>query len=413
MKNRRTIMTIPIEAIQEKNKVNVLTDRVKKLDRTCLDAEMWISSKRARSFTESWKKSQAEANNIRWSLAIAQVLDDSPIVIRDNELIVASETKYIKGAEIAPEQNPHDIVMQLESEKLVTMSEVMYTNIEDEEKEGALETAKYWQGQSLYDVVKAQRERQVGPDFWKLMGDGVRVFTDSVGVTGKNQALFNPVVIEMGFEAIIERAKNERDKVHSSWNSFPPNPRELYHKIDILEGIIIVCEAIVRFAKKHAVLAREMAEKEADPTRKQELLEIAERCEHVPAKPARTFAEALQAFWFTSLAFKKESAFPSGPCPGLMDRWLNPFLSKGVEDGTLTYQQAAELLGCMWVKLNEVQCFHGFFFLKRKRGFLTTAGNNRRYELGRCGRDKCGVLFDFGNLTSVKNASTGYLCSLA
>ena len=363
-------MTISIDEIQGINSVNVLTERVRKRNDECVGSPLWISSRRTRSFTESWKSTGSESNPIRWGLAMARVFDESPIVIRDGELIVGSETKYVRGAEISPEQNPDDILKQLEDKSVVTMSEVMFANMEPEELQGAVESARYWKDQSILDIVRNQRLRQSGPDYWKLLGDGVRVFTDTVGLTGKNQAIFNPIVLRMGLNGIIERAKKEKDEVNKTWCTFPPNPQQLYHKVTILDMIIIICEAVIRFAKKHADLAREMAEKESDPARKQELLEIAERCEWVPANPARNFAEALQSFWFCSLGLKKEAPFPSGPCPGLMDRWLYPFLKKDIEEGKLTYQKAAETLGCLWVKLNESQSFHGFFFSKEGAGSL-------------------------------------------
>src|SRR5512136_1527684 len=119
-------MTIAIGEIQGINSVNVLTERVKKRNDECVGSPLWISSRRTRSFTESWKSSGSESNPIRWGLAMAQVFDESPIVIRDGELIVGSETKYVRGAEISPEQNPDDILKQMEDKSVVTMSEVMF-----------------------------------------------------------------------------------------------------------------------------------------------------------------------------------------------------------------------------------------------------------------------------------------------
>ncbi|NLW91764.1 MAG: hypothetical protein GXY34_09220, partial [Syntrophomonadaceae bacterium] len=49
---------------------------------------------------------------------------------------------------------------------------------------------------------------------------------------------------------------------------------------------------------------------------------------------------------------------------------LYPLFKKDIESGKLTYQQAAETLGCMWVKFNEAQSFHGFYFAKEAAGSL-------------------------------------------
>jgi len=39
-------------------------------------------------------------------------------------------------------------------------------------------------------------------------------------------------------------------------------------------------------------------------------------------------------------------------CPGHLDRHLDPFYKKGIKDGTLTHDQAEELLQCLWIKFN-------------------------------------------------------------
>jgi pyruvate formate-lyase/glycerol dehydratase family glycyl radical enzyme len=363
-------MTITTEQMANINSVKVVTDRVRKRHLAVEGAPLWISGRRAKSYMESWKTSGAEPNNIRWALALARVFDESSIVIREGELIVASETKYVRGAEVVPEQNPQDIISSLEKKHMATMSEVMTASIDPDEEANIVEASHYWLGQSIRDMVNATRLRHLGDKYAEILDAGVRVMTDSVGVTGKNQAVFNARIIRLGLNETIERAKAEREKAFTSLTRFPKNPGTIYHKIAVLDEIIIACEGVINYARKHSQLAREMAKTEKDPIRKKELEQIAERCEWVPANPARTFAEALQSYWFCHIAYKKESPFPAGACPGLIDRWLYPYFVKDIKEGTLTYQQAAELLGCLWVKFNETQSFHSFMFLKEAAGSL-------------------------------------------
>ena len=89
-------MTITTKSIEGVNGVKVFTDRVRKRHLECEGTQLWISGRRARSFTESWKTTEAEPINVRWAMAIARVLDESSIVIREGELIVGSETKYVR-----------------------------------------------------------------------------------------------------------------------------------------------------------------------------------------------------------------------------------------------------------------------------------------------------------------------------
>ena len=72
-------------------------------------------------------------------------------------------------------------------------------------------------------------------------------------------------------------------------------------KRPFLEATILTCDAIILWANRHGNLAEELAQKEENPIRKEELLKIAEICHYVPENPPRTFYEAMQAQWFTQM----------------------------------------------------------------------------------------------------------------
>lgn len=77
---------------------------------------------------------------------------------------------------------------------------------------------------------------------------------------------------------------------------------------EFLESIIISCNAVINYARRYANLAYEMAQKCTNPTRKQELLVIANNCANVPENPARNFYEACQTFWFIQMLLQIESS---------------------------------------------------------------------------------------------------------
>jgi len=130
------------------------------------------------------------------------------------------------------------------------------------------------------------------------------------------------------------------------------NDPEAYEKQKELEAMSICCDAIIRFAERHAEKALEMAQHERDPLRKAELERIADVCSHVPAHAPRDFWEALQAYWFVHLGVIAELNTWDSFCPGRLDQHLYPFYRKGLEDGSLTREQAKELLECLWIKFN-------------------------------------------------------------
>ncbi|MFQ5827441.1 MAG: pyruvate formate lyase family protein, partial [Dehalococcoidia bacterium] len=120
-----------------------------------------------------------------------------------------------------------------------------------------------------------------------------------------------------------------------------------------LNSVIIACEAVIKFARRYAALAREMAQKETDPERRQELELIAETCDWVPAKPARTFREAIQSFWFTHLTVLIEH-LSWGFSPGRLGQYMNPFYKKDKEEGRIDEEEALELLELLYIKFTEV-----------------------------------------------------------
>ena len=91
-----------------------------------------------------------------------------------------------------------------------------------------------------------------------------------------------------------------------------------------------------------------------DPTRKQELLQIASNCTRVPEKGARNFYEACQSFWFV-----QQLITDGEPADILFHRDVLTsicihIIRSDMEAGNLTREFAQELMDCIWVKLNDL-----------------------------------------------------------
>jgi len=130
------------------------------------------------------------------------------------------------------------------------------------------------------------------------------------------------------------------------------NDPHAYAKEQELRAMLICADALMRFAERHAAKAIELAQPENDPQRKAELERIAEVCTRVPAHAPRDFWEALQYYWFVHLGVTTELNTWDAFCPGHLDQHLYPFYRHGLADGTLTRDQAEELLQCFWIKFN-------------------------------------------------------------
>lgn len=116
----------------------------------------------------------------------------------------------------------------------------------------------------------------------------------------------------------------------------------------------VVCQGLIDYAKRYAVLAKEMADKENDQKRKKELLELSRICNKVPENPADTFYEALQFMTFVQFGIQIEDN-AQGISPGRFDLVMYPFYKKDKEAGILDREYAIELIENFFVVLSTVE----------------------------------------------------------
>jgi hypothetical protein len=112
-----------------------------------------------------------------------------------------------------------------------------------------------------------------------------------------------------------------------------------------------VLEGALRFAEQYALEAERLAGLERDDGRREDLREMADACRHVPLGPPRTFAEAVQSFWFTYLLGHLEGAH-LGYSPGRLDRLLQPYFER--DDGT-SFAAAVTRLEELFVKMTQIE----------------------------------------------------------
>ena len=338
-----------MDAIEEVGKVIAFTDRVKRGKDAFLSAVPHLSSERSRLVTEVFREAQAEPLDIRRAKMFKNIMEGLPVTIRENELIVGSQTQYVRGASPAVDFNPEHTLELLKGGKITLSSLVRAAEVTEAEKASLLEDANYWKGKSPYDAaVKARRE---------VSGSLIDDFEEArVCVGPLARAVYSRLpdfekVLQKGLKGVIAEAREALEKVTFS----SPDAIDKHY---FLQGAIIACEGAIKFAQRYAALAREMAAKEKNADRKKDLEKIADHCQWAPENPARSFHEAVQCFWLTFLCVNLESAY-SNETPGRMDQYLYPFYKKDIEAGRITRQEAAEILGCVWVKFAEMDNVRG------------------------------------------------------
>ena len=121
-----------------------------------------------------------------------------------------------------------------------------------------------------------------------------------------------------------------------------------------LRAMMTACTMPKELAEKYSRLCLEEAEKEEDPKRKAELLQMAANTAKVPWNPPENFWEAMQALWMTHMLIMSDERYPgAGVSFGRIDQYLYPFYKKSIEEG-MSEDFMKEILGCFWVHCNTV-----------------------------------------------------------
>jgi pyruvate formate-lyase/glycerol dehydratase family glycyl radical enzyme len=315
-----------------------MTERVARLRRQSLEAVPYISTERAELMTEFYRQHTGLMSApARRALAFYYLMGQKTICINDGELIVGEKGPAPKATPTYPELCCHSLA----DLDILDSREKIPFRVSPEARQVYAETIiPFWQNRTMREMIFAE----MAPEWLAAYEAGV--FTEFMEQRSPGHTVLDDKVYRRGmldFQADIEHSLASLDYLHDP---------EAYAKYEELRAMHTVAEAIVRFARRHAKRARELAQQEADPQRRAELERVAEICTRVPAHAPRDFWEALQAYWFVHLGVTTELNPWDAFCPGRLDQHLFPFYEKGLADGTLTRDRAEELLQCFWIKFN-------------------------------------------------------------
>ncbi|KPJ58181.1 MAG: hypothetical protein AMJ42_03745 [Deltaproteobacteria bacterium DG_8] len=340
------------------------TLRTKMLKERYLSEKLTICPERAIYFTELMKQTEGEPIILRRAKGFKYVLGKITPIIREGELIVGNQTRYVRGAPLFPEKNVLWIKDALEKtpkveEKFdlgkgggISRDFVTYrVAFTPEEEQKFDEVIDYWEGKTFSHFVRELFKETNKTTLLEAM-ESHMLLTPVVFATMEGRVVLDfPKVLNQGFRGIMEEIE---DKL-ADFREVRCHPTvEEMNKVFFWLAAKIACEGALQFAENYAREAERLAKEESNPERKKELQKIAETCRWVPANPARTFYEALQSYWFTFLLGQLECG-PIGNSSGRFDQYMYPFYIKDKEEGSITEDETLELLECLRVKHTEIQ----------------------------------------------------------
>lgn len=328
----------------KQNSSGFLRERSGKIYNGFNDTQPRIDIERAKYFTESFKTTEGQPLILRWAKALYHVIKNIPVYIDDHQLLAGRVGCPGKYGLIYPELD--GCFLDQLSENVNNRESAPFYLADEDAKIINEEITPYWKGKSFYDDLASS----LPEDVLKVTYDPKDIYKSRfiVNETATMRSALQWVhdyekAIVKGYQSIKEDAEKELAELD------PLEPTDMVDKAPFLQAIIIVSDAIMLWAKRHAVLAKEMAAKEADPVRKSELLTIANNCERVPAYPARNFHEAMQAQWFIQMFSRLEQKTGATISNGRMDQYLYPLYKKDLEAGLIDEEKAKEMFECMWL----------------------------------------------------------------
>ena len=127
---------------------------------------------------------------------------------------------------------------------------------------------------------------------------------------------------------------------------------EIQQKILFYQAVQIAMQGIINYSDRLSKRAAELAVEETDPNCKRNLLTMSKVCARVPAEPASTIREAVNSLWLCQIGIHAEN-INMAISPGRLDQVLYPWYRADIDAGRLTVSEAVELVGCLWLKLND------------------------------------------------------------
>jgi len=316
-----------------------MTPRIKKLRQQSLEAIYTISAERAILVTDFYKHhvSPADSIPVQRAKAFHYILSNKAIGINDDELIVGERGPAPKSTPTYPEINLHS----LQDLDILHTREKVWFRV-DAETRDIYENViiPFWKGKSNRERVMNNMRREWHDAY------NAGIFTEFMEQRAPGHTVAGNKIYRKGMLDIINDIKESIEKL-----DFLNDP-QAFDKQEELKAMQIAAEALILFSNRHAAQLEMLAAKEKDAERQNELFQMAKICRNVPANAPETFHEALQYYWFVHLGVVTELNPWDSFNPGRLDQHLYPFYQKEIKEGTLTRDQAVEILQSFWIKFN-------------------------------------------------------------
>ena len=317
---------------------------LKQLRKGLLSEKPRVCIERARYYTEYLRdmSSDRESAEIRYANAAKHFLSNKAPLFFDDSLLAGTTTTKPFGAPVYPEWTGMTIWPELDTISTREKNPLILSKKEADELNFNINP--YWMERNIFEYT---RKKHNNPECMRILERIVFFIASKVGCISHTVPDYK-VALDKGVEYIIEQAALKEAELKKDENLTEENRQ----KLEFYRAVQIAMQGVIGYAQNLSKKAAELAAKEHDPSRKENFQKIAEVCDRVPAKPARTFREAINSIWIVQVAIHAEN-INMAMSPGRLDQILYKFYKEDIDKGILTVKEAMELAGCFWLKLND------------------------------------------------------------
>ena len=313
---------------------------LKELRTLSFSRETEICIERARFVTRYllYHDNPADSAEVRQAKKTRHFLHRKRPVFHDRNLLAGSTTSKAFGAPLFPEFFALTLWPELDT---VNDRKKNIQKLDPEDaRELNLKIFPYWMDKNVLELT---RERFNDPECLSLFESLVFFIAAKAGCISHAVPAYVPM-LEHGLSGLtVMAAEQEEALAHEE-------SREAKEKTDFYRAVQISLQGIMDYAGHLAEEAEFLAQVTDDPEVRKECLEMAQVCRRVPAGPATTFREAVNAIWICQVGIHAEN-INMAMSPGRLDQILYPYYQRDIEAGRLDIGQAIELIGCLWLKI--------------------------------------------------------------
>lgn len=310
----------------------------------CVGAKAEVCIERAKLVTEHLRdhSNDTEPMITRYAGAVAHFLSHkAPLFFDDNLLAGTTSSKYF-GAPVYPEFTGMTIWPELDTISDRQSNPLKLSQADAETLN--FDVFPYWMDRSILERTRA---RFKNPPAMRLFERIVFFLASKAGCISHTVPCYAKA-LRVGLASMIEEAADKERAIAAKG----PLGEEERKPADFYRAVQIALKGVLAYAGRLAAAARNLAASEPDPWRRDNYRRMAEVCEWVPAKGARTFREAVNSLWLIQVAIHAEN-INMAMSPGRLDQVLYPYYRKDVDEGRLDLKEAMELIGCLWLKFND------------------------------------------------------------